>query len=244
MKDLARNALTAVKVIVARLRFVAVFVAAALLVGYWDNIKNHVDKWTRPPVAPDALARAGAGEIEHYCPMHPDVVRSEPGQCPKCGMPLVKRRKGEAVLLPADVLARVQLTPQRVALGNIQTSVIESRPLFREIRAAGLLDYDETKLARISARVAGRADELVVTYTGQSIKRGDPLYSLYSPDVYTAQREYLLARKRVNDLPKDAASDTKMDASAIYNAALQKLVLWGITTEQLDKLDQEFDASG
>jgi len=242
-KQTSFNLKTVLGVTFARLRFLAVFLVAALIVGYWDNIKNHVNKWTRPAVAPDSLVSATASQIEYYCPMHPDVIREEPGQCPKCGMPLVKRKKGEAVLLPADVLARVQLTPQRMSLGNIQTS-LEPRPLHREIRAAGLLDYDETRLARITARVAGRADELFVTYSGQSIKRGDPLYSLYSPDVYTAQREYLLARKRVNDLPKDAPSDTKMDASAIYNASLQKLALWGITTEQLDKLDQDFDATG
>src|SRR4051812_8523344 len=128
------------RVAAARLRFLAVFLVAALIVGYWDNIKNHVDKWTRPPVAPDALARAAAGEIEFYCPMHPDVIRSEAGACPKCGMPLVKRRRGEAGQLPADVLARVQLTPQRMALANVQTTPVEYRALERTVRALGVLD--------------------------------------------------------------------------------------------------------
>jgi multidrug efflux pump subunit AcrA (membrane-fusion protein) len=228
----------------ARLRFLAVFLAAALVVGYWDNIKNHVDKWTRPPVAPDALALASAGDTEFYCPMHPDVVRAAPGQCPKCGMPLVKRKRGEAVQLPADVLARVQLTPQRVALANVQTTPVELRALERTVRALGVLDYDETRLARLSARVAGRADELFVTFTGQEVKRGDPIYSLYSPEVYTTQREYLLARKRVNELPPGAPADSRADATAVYNASLEKLVLWGVTKEQLDGLDDEFDRAG
>ena len=232
---------TILKIVFARARFLAVFVIAALVVGYWDDIKNHVDKWTRPAVAPDSLATSSASDIEYYCPMHPKVIREEPGSCPVCGMPLVKRKKGEAVVLPADVLARVQLTPQRMALAGVQTSVVESKPVYRQINAVGLLDYDETKLARISARVAGRADELFVTFTGQSIKRGDPLYSLYSPEVYTALREYLSARKRVNELGTTGAADTRMDASAIYNAALQKLALWGVSGEQLDQLDQQFD---
>jgi multidrug efflux pump subunit AcrA (membrane-fusion protein) len=232
------------RVAMARLRFLAVFLVAALVVGYWDDIKNHVDKWTRPPVAPDALARAVSGDIEFYCPMHPDVVRSESGQCPKCGMPLVKRKRGEAVQLPADVLARVQLTPQRMALANVHTTPVEYKPLERAVRAFGVLDYDETKVARLSARVAGRADELFVTFTGQEVKPGDPLYSIYSPDVYTAQREYLLARKRVNDLPPNTPAEAKADATAVYNASLEKLVLWGVTKEQLDALDDEFDHTG
>jgi Cu(I)/Ag(I) efflux system membrane fusion protein len=176
--------------------------------------------------------------------MHPDVIRSEAGQCPKCGMPLVKRKRGVPTTLPADVLARVQLTPQRIALAGVHTSAVEPRELSRRVDAVGLLDYDETKLSRLSARVAGRADELFVTFSGQSIKRGGPIYSLYSPEVYTAQREYLLARKRVNDLPAGTSMDTRNDAAAVYNASLQKLVLWGMTTEQLDRLDHEFDETG
>jgi Cu(I)/Ag(I) efflux system membrane fusion protein len=243
--DFLHKAKTIAQISFARLRFLAVFVVAGLVVGYWDDIKNHVDKWTRPTVAPDSLAQAS--DIEYYCPMHPEVVRSEPGICPvpRCGMPLQKRKKGEAVVLPADVVARVQLTPYRIALANIQTTAVQAKPLYCQIQAVGLLDYDETKLARLSARVAGRADELFVTYTGQSIKRGEPLYSLYSPEVYTALREYLSARKRVNEVSATSGpSETRMDAAAIYNASLQKLALWGITSEQLETLEHQYDESG
>ncbi len=244
MREFTRKTITLIQVIFARLRFVAIFLIAALIVGYWDNIRNHYDKWTRPAIAPDSLASAAASDIEFYCPMHPEVVRAQVGQCPKCGMPLVKRKRGEAQQLPADVLARVTLTPKRKALAGIHTTAVGYRALVREIRSVAVLDYDETKLAHISARVPGRADELFVQYTGQPVKRGDAVYSLYSPEVYTAQRDYLRARKQVNDLPPDSSEQTKMDATAFYNATLQKLALWGLTHEQLDKLDEEFDRTG
>jgi multidrug efflux pump subunit AcrA (membrane-fusion protein) len=231
------------KVIFARLRFLAVFVIAGFIVGYWDNIKNHVDKWTRPEVAPE-VAGMTHSDTEYYCSMHPSIVRSEPGNCPICGMPLVKRKKGEKVQLPDDVLARVQLSPQRVALAGVTTSGVEYKTLVREIHAVGVLDYDETKVAQLSARVAGRADELYLEYTGHPVTIGDPVYSLYSPEVYTAQRDYLLARKRVNDLPKDASPAARSDASALYNANMQKLVLWGISTKQLEEMEHEYDTSG
>src|SRR5882762_7125300 len=144
MRKFLSNTVTVTKVIFARLRFVAIFIVAALVVGYWDNIRNYYDKWTRPGAAPDSLASAAAGDIEHYCPMHPEVVRAQPGQCPKCGMPLVKRKRGEIERLPADVLARVTLTPKRKALAGIQTSSVEYRSLMREIRSVAVLDYDET----------------------------------------------------------------------------------------------------
>ncbi|HSI37388.1 MAG TPA: efflux RND transporter periplasmic adaptor subunit, partial [Tepidisphaeraceae bacterium] len=196
-----------------------------------------VDKWTRPD---HAYGQTAPGE-DYYCPMHPQVVRTQPGLCPICSMDLKKRTPGERA---AAVRDRVQLSPHRVAMAGVATTPVAFKPLVRHVRALGLLDYDETRLANISARVAGRADELFVTYTGQSVKAGEPVYSLYSPEVFTAQREYLQARKRVNDLPADAAPEARADASAVYNASMQKLVLWGIAREQLDKLDKEFDASG
>lgn len=227
------------KVVLARLRFLAVFVAAALVVGYWDDIKNHVDKWTRPPV------QLASSDVEYFCTMHPFVVRSEPGICPiaGCGMPLKERKKGQAETLPADVLARVQLTPRRVAMAGIQTSSVEERALVREVRAVGILDYDETRVAQLSSRVPGRADELYVKFVGQAVKRGDPVYAIYSPELYTAQREYLLARQRANEAAK-GAEESRHDATEVYNAAMQKLALWGATSEQLDALEMTFDKTG
>lgn len=240
-RQLLHNIGSVTKVFFARLRFLSVFLIAGFIVGYWDNIRNHWDRWTRPPIAPDALAAEPASDIEYYCVMHPNIIRSEPGNCPICGMPLVKRKKGEAVTLPQDVLARVQLSPQRIALAGIQTSLVEPRYLVRRIHAFGVLDYNETKIARLSAWVAGRADQLFVQYVGQAVKKDDPVYSLYSPDVYTALKEYLLSRQRVNELPKDASPETRSDAVAVYNASLQKLVLWGISQKQLDQIDHEYD---
>lgn len=227
---------TVARVFAARLRFVGVFVIAALLVGYWDDIRNHIDKWTRPAAA------AAENPLTYTCSMHPYVIAHSPGLCPVCGMELVEKKA--ATTRPADVLARVQFTPRRIEMANIRTSPVEFRQLVREIHTVGVLDYDETKVAQLSARVAGRADQLFITSVGQAIKQGDPVYSLYSPDVYTAQREYLLARKRVNELEAAGTPDAKADASAVYNASMQKLVLWGVTTQQLDHMDKEYDQTG
>src|SRR4051812_15172160 len=102
-RQFLHNTWTVTRVVLARLRFLSVFLIAGFIVGYWDNIKNHWDKWTRPAIAPDALLASAASDIEYYCVMHPNIVRSEPGDCPICGMPLLKRHKGESIKLPADV---------------------------------------------------------------------------------------------------------------------------------------------
>lgn len=243
-KNILHEVWSVTQVVLARLRFIMVFLVAALVVGYWDSVKNHVDKWTRPAVAPDSLAHSDKATIEYYCSMHPHVIRTEPGNCPICGMPLSKREKGHAQRLPADVLARVQLTPTRIALANVRTTPVEYRSLTYEVSAPGVLDYDETKLARISARVAGRADKLFVTYVGQPVKQGDPLYSLYSPEVFTALREYLYVQKRFTALPADVAKDMKSDAATVLEASKQRLLLWGVSDGQLEEFAKAYQKDG
>jgi membrane fusion protein, copper/silver efflux system len=188
-------------IIIARLRFLAVFLAVGLIVGYWDSIKNHYDKWRRPAAVG---AHTEESHIKYTCAMHPNIVRDEPGSCPLCGMTLIPREVGKSEILPADVLARVRLTPRQLTLGGIQTSPVEKRAMVREIRAVGFLDYAEPKVYQMTARVRGRVEEVFIPSVGKPVARGEKLYAIYSPEIYSAQREYLLARQRVNKISTDA----------------------------------------
>ena len=133
------------KVVEIRLRFILVLVATFVLIGKWDTIKNVWEKWTRPAAAE---VRA-ASDSEYFCPMHPTVVRDtlEPDgsvpKCPICGMPLSLHKKGKHIDLPEGVAARVQLSPERIQMANVSTAVVEYRPLIKEVRAVGSVDYDE-----------------------------------------------------------------------------------------------------
>ncbi len=80
------------RILNVRLRFILLMVIVGLIASRWDDIMNRVDRWRRPVHVQTAI---GAEEIEYYCPMHPNIIRSEPGHCPICGMPLAKRKKGE-----------------------------------------------------------------------------------------------------------------------------------------------------
>src|ERR1700730_16948398 len=88
-----------VKVVELRLRFIALMAITGLVFAYWDTLWNRYDKWTRPP----AHQLPSVSNTEFYCPMHPQVVRDEPGSCPICGMPLTTRKKGEKEKLPEGV---------------------------------------------------------------------------------------------------------------------------------------------
>ncbi len=212
------------KTIQARLRFLVILAAVGGTIAYWDTFKAHYEKWTRPLVGEETAAGA---DTEFWCPMHPTVVRDHPGKCPICGMPLPKRKKGERGVgeaLPPGVVSRVQLTPYRVAVAGIRTEEVGYRPLTKEITAVGFVEFDERKLARITARAAGksRIDKLYVNVTGQTVREGEPLALLYSPELITTVQNLLDARRSGN---QDLQRMTR-----------ERLRLWGIDDDQLTEI--------
>lgn len=223
------------KIVEVRLRFVFILVATMLAVGYWDTIMNYVDKYTRPPKAAQAAA---ASDIEYYCPMHPTVIRAEPGNCPICGMNLSKRKKGEKVKLPAGVQSRVQLSPYRVRLAGVETSKIDYQVLVREVRTVGLIDYDERKLAHITTRIAGRIDKLFVDFTGTTVDAGDRLAWVYSPELVSTEEEYLIALKGLK-AAKEAGDEKQIERSrTLVESARKRMSLWNLSDAQIARIER------
>jgi Cu(I)/Ag(I) efflux system membrane fusion protein len=207
----------------ARLRFIAVLVGVGAVIAYWDTLKAHYEKWTRP-AAGHAAAHA---DTEFWCPMHPAIIRDHPDKCPICGMPLSQRKKGDKAdeePLPPGVVSRVQLSPYRVALAGLKTWEVAYRPLAKEIQAAGFVEFDERKLSRITARVTGksRIDKLFVNVTGQTVKKGDPLAELYSPDLVVTMQNLLDADRAGN--------------RGLLDMAQRRLELWGIKKDQVEQI--------
>lgn len=211
-------------VILKRIRFIAVLAAVGVFIGYWDTVMNYWDKWTQPASA--SVAQLEAGQ-EFYCPMDPQVIRSdyEPNgdvpKCPICGMPLSQRKKGEVAKLPAGVTGRVQLSPERIQLAGIQTVVTEYRPVVRQTKTVGYVAFDESRLSRIVSRVEGYVEKLYVNETFTYVHEGDPLAEIYSPELYSAARELVLAAR-----PGGVA-----DLAA---AARTKLLLLGVSQQEID----------
>ena len=226
-----------VKVVELRLRFIALMAATGLVFGYWDTIWNHYEKWMRPA----GEVYAAASDVEYYCPMHPTVIQSQPGSCPICGMPLSKRKIGETEPLPPGVVSRLALAPWKVIQAGIQTSEVAYAPLSEKIVTVGSVTYDERRLARISSKATGmsRVEKLFVNFTGDSVKAGEPLATLYSPELYQATSELLVAQR---------SSKERAQARSVFGRSLlgseaemiglarEKLARWGITAEQVDAI--------
>ena len=220
-----RNEWQVVKTILARLRFIAILALIAAAFLFKDTLKAHYDKWVRPHLTESSAANANT---EYWCPMHPTIIRDHPDKCPICGMPLSQRKKTEGdradEALPPGVVSRVQLTPYKVVAAGIQTVAVDYQALTKEIRAVGFVEFDERKLARITARATGksRIDKLFVNVTGQSVKKGEALASLYSPDLVVTVQNLLDALKSKN--------------AELERTARERLALWGIDKEQIDDI--------
>ena len=164
----------------------------------------------------------GAIADVYTCSMHPQVRADSPGDCPICGMDLVKVRSLQGEIGDNEI----QMTEAAVQLANIQTTKVSSGAVTKVIKLQGTVSADERRLSSVTAHFDGRVEKLFADFTGQYIKRGQKLATLYSPDLVTAQKELFEALKL-----KDANP-------SFYEAAIQKLKLWELTDDQINNIIQ------
>ncbi|HEX8821072.1 MAG TPA: efflux RND transporter periplasmic adaptor subunit [Archangium sp.] len=175
-------------------------------------------KAARPAAAP--------GEVAHHtCPMHPSVKQKDAGKCPICGMDLtpVTREELESGVVLIDSVRR-----QRI---GVKTATVKVAPMDLSVRSPGRVTYDETALVDVTLKLDGYIHELHVDATGQPVKRGEALFTLYSPELYAAQQEYLLALKS-QTVAKESGMPERADS--MVRASRKRLELWGLTESQLD----------
>ena len=185
------------------------------------------------PGQPAGNPAAEAAEKQLYtCGMHPQVIQDHPGNCPICGMKLTPvRKQAEAGATTAAAAAQtIAVDPVTVQNMGIRTAVVARGPLRRTIRTVGTIDYNETALAEVTTKFKGWVEKLYVDSTGQQVHRGDPLFEVYSPDLYSAQVEYLLAL--------GATAVAGGDTAALKDTARLKLKYWDVPDAQLAELEK------
>jgi hypothetical protein len=154
-----------------RLRFVLILLAAGLVIGGWDTLRNYWDRWVIP-AGRDPYLGAVSGDTEYFCPMDPGVLSSWSGKCSVCNMSLVRRSKGDMTPLPNGVVARVHLTPNRLQLGGIRTSPVGFASLNQTVALVGVVTAESDGLAVIAA--AEGLDRTIVTHDAKATVIGDP----------------------------------------------------------------------
>jgi len=138
-----------------------------------------------------------------------------------------------------EPMPTVVLSPDKVQLIGVRTAVAAYQVVDRQIRTVGKVEPDETRLAFVNAKVTGWVKKLYIDYTGQNIVKGQPLLSIYSPDLVTAQEEYLLALRAKAAVPaKEGLEDVTASQQSLIESAKRRLVLWDITEEQIMELEK------
>ncbi|HLN72307.1 MAG: efflux RND transporter periplasmic adaptor subunit [Methylococcaceae bacterium] len=156
------------------------------------------------------------------CSMHPQIRMDKPGKCPICGMDLIPLSSMSST--GSDAMA-VHLTKEAAQLANVMTSVVSSHAPAKEIRLYGKVQADERLLQSQVTYLSGRIEKLLVNFTGEPVRKGQPLAVIYSPDLVTAQQELI------------EAAHTKDLQPEIYEAALEKLHQWKLSDKQIASIE-------
>ena len=185
-------------------------------------------------------AQADTHAAKFHCPMHPTVVSDKAGDCPICGMKLVPMGEETHASTTSAVpgLAAVSLTPDARQRMGLTLGKVEKRRMVRNIRTSARIVADETRLFRVTTKVEGWVDQLFVSVSGQTVRKGDKLLTLYSPQLVSAQQEYLSAMQSAGVLAAAASGDVAEGAKTLMESAKQRLQLWDVSDAQIARLEK------
>jgi Cu(I)/Ag(I) efflux system membrane fusion protein len=169
--------------------------------------------------------------------MHPFVVSDRPGNCPICGMSLVPQNSAtqekDAQACAVHPPGGVSLSPSQRVLANVATTKAALHEFSQDSVLAGKVSWDERLLTRVSARISGRIERLRVNFTGARVGAGQPLLDIYSPELVSAQKEYLLAIEGAERAKEGTSADSTAMMEGLRDAARVRLKLWGVTDAQI-----------
>jgi len=132
----------------------------------------------------------------------------------------------------------VQISPERQQLIGVKIGTVEIKPLEKVIRTVGRVDYDEKRLTTISPKIGGWIEDLYVDFTGRFVQQGEPLLTLYSPELVSTQEEYLLALRAKKELVKSPFPEVAGSGNSLAESARRRLKLWDINDDQIKALEE------
>ncbi len=210
-------------------RFAVPFLLGIVVAWYfWGN---------RSPVPADeamgehvhTASQSDGSDTLWTCSMHPQIRATKPGKCPICGMDLIPVSK-----TTSSGIRAITFTPEALALMGVEVAPVERRYVTHTIPMVGKVDYDETRLAYITAWVSGRLERLFADFTGVQVRQGDHMVRIYSEELYSAQEELLQALRYRRQRTEAAQRSAQID---LVQAAREKLRLLGLSEEQIQEIE-------
>jgi|SRR5579859_4702850 len=192
---------------------------------------------------PAGPAKPGERKILYYQDQMNPAHRSDTPASDSMGMPLVPVYADEAKAVSGMPPGSVALTAQKQQLIGVRTAVVRKEEVFRTLSTVAQIMADETRIAHIHVKVNGWVDKVYVDFVGQLVQKGQPLFTLYSPDLVSTQEEYLIARRGKTSLDTSPFPEVSQGADSLLRAARERLRLWDVTDEQIKKLDETGEVS-
>jgi membrane fusion protein, copper/silver efflux system len=183
-----------------------------------------------------AISKKEPKILYYVDPMNPSIRSDKPGKAPD-GMdltPVYAEDESETASSPGSV----RLSGQKQQLINLKVVEVQEGPIGQNIQTVGTLQYDETKIAKIHSRIEGWIDKVYVDYIGRLVRKGQPLFSIYSPELVATQQEYLLSLKAERSLGESQFADVSSGAKSLKASAYQRLKLWDVSDQQIKRLEE------
>lgn len=219
---------------------VLVIVGGALI---WFVLFNPLDLAFLPERGAET-SPVQAGPVTLYqCPMHPEVIEEQPGQCPICNMELVAMNQpagpteGERDEVDHSDPNIVRIDPIQVQNIGVASEAVRQGPLARKVNTLGILDFNAELITWVNTKFAGWIEKAHVTYVGQRVREGDPLFEIYSPELVTTQEEYLRALDYVASLRNSDRAEARRQAESLLQSARARLDYWDVREDQIDHLE-------
>ena len=201
---------------------------------------------------PHPHASLAEAETTYTCPMHPSYRSTEPGHCPVCSMKLVPleanvaKPDGSGASMQEDAQTQapsIVIRPERQQQIGLRFSPVMRTPATVEIRAVGKVAFDESRITHVHTKVSGWIEEVHVDFVGAPVEKGQPLFTMYSPDLVAGQEEYLLALRAERELGGSSFDRVASGSRALVESARRRLALWDMTPGQIRALEKRGEVS-
>jgi membrane fusion protein, copper/silver efflux system len=221
------------------MKAIGIFLLVAILLGAGFAGGLSFMRWRG---AQDAAAVSERKVLYWVDPMHPAYKSDKPGIAPDCGMKLQPvfadqgPVPGGAPVVASAPEGTFQVSPEKQQLIGMRFGDVALEAQTETVRASGRVTVDETRISHVHSKIEGWIEKVNVDFTGALVQKGDPLVTIYSPEMLASQQEYLLAIKAQQVMSRGALPDSAGNSASMVDASRRRLELWDLSAAQIDEI--------